>query len=390
MMRIELHLLQNFVPSCLNRDDLNSPKDCEFGGVRRARVSSQCLKRSIRMSDEFQKSIQTGIGTRTKLLGNKLKDALVDAGKDESIAAQMGSAVAEAIGSGATNGRTKVALYLGTDEINRITEVILNRFDELHHAIGAGTDTTAAPSGKGRKKEAKSPLQELAAEVKDRFEAGTRAADIALFGRMIADSEHFNVDAACQVAHAISTHAVAPELDFFTAVDDLQPKSDPGAGMLGTQEFNSPCLYRYANINMQQLCENLGGDEELAREAAVAFVRAAVIAIPSAKQNSHAGHNLPDFVLCTVRESGPLMSLANAFAFPVKPPRNSSLTSASATRLAEYWKKLNDAYGDLCVSRSVWYGLDVPDNLELSACEKVSGLSSLLAWLNSQLGGQQS
>lgn len=385
-MHIELHLLQNFAPSCLNRDDLNSPKDCQFGGVRRARISSQCQKRAIRMSQEFQNSLEAGIGTRTKYLGRELTEALIAAGKESQISEKIGATVAEIVGSGAKNGRTSVALYLGADEISRIAEAILPRFSEMEASVTPSMeDESDKPKGKKPKKDADSPIQQLAKDIIKNFNPGTRAADIALFGRMIADSEHFNVDAACQVAHALSTHAVSPELDFFTAVDDLQPKSDPGAGMLGTQEFNSPSLYRYVNVNLRQLVHNLNGDAELAKEAVIAFVKAAVLAIPSAKQNSHAAHQLPDFALCTVRTSGPLMALSNAFAKPIKPSRDKSITAVSAEALSDYWAKLNNAYGGISEADSAWYGIDIPDELDVAGAAKMKGLADTLDWLREKL-----
>src|SRR5690606_30773078 len=150
---------------------------------------------------------------------------------------------------------------------------------------------------------------------------GGRAVDLALFGRMLADLPDRNVDAACQVAHAISTHRVSAEFDYYTAVDDLKPDDTSGADMIGTVEFNSACYYRYANIDLRQLVKNLKGeaeevDAELAEAAVRAFLIASRDAIPTGKQNSFAARNAPSFFLAVVRDRG-AWSLANAFVAPV-------------------------------------------------------------------------
>jgi CRISPR system Cascade subunit CasC len=146
------------------------------------------------------------------------------------------------------------------------------------------------------------------------------------------------------VAHAISTNKVSMEFDFFTAVDDLSPKEETGAGMMGTVEFNSACFYRYANIDLKQLAKNLGNDTELAEKAVEAFLRASVAAIPTGKQNSMAAQNPPSLVFAVVREQG-LWSLANAFVNPVR-PGNDGLVQKSITALEDYWGKLAAAYGE--------------------------------------------
>jgi CRISPR system Cascade subunit CasC len=161
---------------------------------------------------------------------------------------------------------------------------------------------------------------------------------------MITDLPKTNIYGACQVAHALSTHKVSVEFDYYTAVDDLAPREEPGAGMLGTVEFNSACFYRYANVNLAKLRENLQGDGELAGAAVSAFVRAAVLAIPTGKQNSMAAHNPPSLVFGLLREHG-LWSLANAFVRPVEPTPQESLVAASIRALDTYWGRLVAVYG---------------------------------------------
>ena len=156
-----------------------------------------------------------------------------------------------------------------------------------------------------------------------------------------------NIDAACQVAHAISTNKVSMEMDYYTAVDDLSPKEETGAGMLGFTGFNSSCFYRYATIDLDQLLseKNLDGDTDLAYRAVEAFLHASVSALPTGKQNSMAAHNPPDAIFAVVRQSGVPVSLANAFCKPVRPGYDSDLMTASIKEMDAYWGKLAKVYG---------------------------------------------
>jgi len=331
-MFIELHLIQNFAPSCLNRDDTNTPKDCEFGGYRRARVSSQCLKRSVRKYFK-EKAADLGIegllAQRTKLLASQLTERLADKGKDRAEAETVVRAVIEAAGVKTDDaGKTSVLLFVGPDEFERLTSRILDKWDDLATAVGS-----AKKSKKG-----------LPVDLTDVLSKSTHAVDVALFGRMVAELKDLNVDAACQVAHAISTHRVDMEMDFYTAVDDLQPREETGAGMMGIIEFNSSCFYRYAVLDTCQLTKNLGDDAELARKAAQAFVEAAIHAIPTGKQNSMAAQNPPVYVRLISREGAP-RSLANAFIAPVRPGNEKDLALASIEALEKHAADLDRMYG---------------------------------------------
>jgi CRISPR system Cascade subunit CasC len=337
-VKIELHMLQNFAPSCLNRDDSNAPKDCEFGGYRRARISSQCLKRATRQHPLFAEIVGSAPGIRTRRLISEVAQGLVDKGMDEQSAEQAASAVVTLlVGKKSSDGRTAVAFYCSPLEIQRIIETTYDARQELSEG-GDG-----AKAKKSREKAAK----ELAKALTKEFRTIAAAADVALFGRMVAERTDLNIDAACQVAHAISTNRAAMEMDFFTAVDDLQPEEEPGAGMMGTVEFNSSCFYRYAMVDLPQLKKNLADDAELATRTVEAFLRASVAAIPTGKQNSMAAQNPPACVLAVVRRSGMPWSLANAFERPVMPPQRAdqSLTSLSLKALDSYWGQLTQMYG---------------------------------------------
>ena len=350
-MFVELHILQNFAPSNLNRDDTGAPKDCEFGGYRRARVSSQCLKRAIRTCFEKEKLLpESALARRTKGLAGELVRCLGTRGK----AADEARAVVEAGLKGyglalKEENKTEYPLFLGRSEIDALAGVCADYWDDLAKVAAEGAPseegaTNAHRTAREAKKAAKQTMPDAVRKAVDAVLNGGRAADLALFGRMIADLPGKNVDAACQVAHAISTNKVSVEFDFFTAVDDLKPNDTAGAGMLGTVEFNSACFYRYANVDLAQLTLNLGGDEELARKTLDAFIRASIAAVPTGKQNSMAAQNPPSFVFAVARKAG-LWSLANAFCDPVR-PRERGLVQESVSALDGYWGKLAKMYGE--------------------------------------------
>ncbi|MDQ3713876.1 MAG: type I-E CRISPR-associated protein Cas7/Cse4/CasC, partial [Acidobacteriota bacterium] len=312
-MILELHIIQNFAPSNLNRSDTGAPKDCIFGGSRRARISSQCFKRAMR--EHFRKNfeMQNHLAERSTRLVEEIASHLETAGKDKDKAKEVVETALSGIGlkmSAKDKTKTQYLLFLGRDEIKRIGEVCLNNYDAL---LAVAPQSAEGLSEKEAKKAAKKDFSvpEVSKAMKEILDGG-KAADLALFGRMLADLPDKNRDASSQVAHAISTHKTGIEFDFFTAVDDLKPEDTAGSDHLGTVEFNSACFYRYANVNVEKLKENLQGDEDLTRATVEAYIRAAVEAIPTGKQNSFATHEKPSFVLAVVSDAGKC-SLANAF-----------------------------------------------------------------------------
>lgn len=351
-MLVELHVIQNFAPSNLNRDDTGAPKDCEFGGVRRARISSQCFKRAIRQHFVASKLLGDAVlATRTRLLVDAVAERLAERGRDRDEARAVAQ---EALAAGGfavdRDGRTEYLLFLGRQEIARFTDVC-DRFWDALRGAGAAADRGSAPStgdrGARKARREKAGKQETPPELRSavlNVLDGGKAADLALFGRMLADLPEKNVYAAAQVAHAISTHKTAVEFDYYTAVDDLQARDESGAGMIGTVEFASACFYRYLNVDLDELRKNLAGDDELARQTLSSFVRAAVLAIPTGKQNSMAAHSLPSFVMAVVRRHG-LWSLVNAFARPVRATDHKGLVAASIEALDGYWGRLAGVYG---------------------------------------------
>ncbi|MDD4924274.1 MAG: type I-E CRISPR-associated protein Cas7/Cse4/CasC [Dehalococcoidales bacterium] len=371
-MIVELHVLQNFAPSCLNRDDTNSPKECLFGGYRRARVSSQCIKKSIRDSDVFKTVVNGKQGVRTKKLITKIGEIITS--KQEGTE-EVNKIIAEIFEeSGFTsdkNLKTDVLIFIDEQAIKQIAQIIQAKLSDLRN---------------GNKEQKKLIIEDMSKIVENLV----KTPDISLFGRMLAvkpDSplgkRSLNIDAACQVAHAISTHKVGVEFDFYTAIDDLQTEEEPGAGMMGTIEFNSACYYRYANIDLGQLKTNLG-DNELARKTVEAFIRAAKDAVPSGKQTSFSAQNPPDFVMAVVRDNGS-WSLANAFAKPVKENKeNGDLVVDSIAALIEYWNTLNKAYPTDGISAKPALSLK---EVTMDGLQKVNNFEELVAVVNKAIAG---
>lgn len=345
-MFVELHIIQNFAPSCLNRDDTNTPKDCEFGGHRRARISSQCLKRAIRQSPDFKKVIQMELGMRTKLLKGQLMKRLEEARKTpeetESILPSFIKSLVSKLDSKKPE-QTAVLLYLAPEEIDRMRDSLLTNWN----ALAAAAKKPPKPSKEAKDGESKKSSLDAACEEAIKaynYKTRPKSPDIGLFGRMMAEKPEMGVDAACQVAHAISTNRVTMEMDYYTAVDDLKPKAETGAEMVGFTGYNSSCFYRYSVVDIGQLLWNLQSDETLARITIEAFLRASVAAIPTGKQTSTAAHNPPEAVFAVVRSDAPL-SLANAFQVPVKPD-GQGLSAASISAMDKYWGKLRKMYGE--------------------------------------------
>jgi len=245
---------------------------------------------------------------------------------------------------------TEFLVFIGRQDIERLMQLCVEHQTALLVASSSvptdgDIDAGGESSRKGRKTKV-AKRENLPVDFKKAIWGGRDAVDLALFGRMLAKPSGFNIDAASQVAHALSTNALSAEFDFFTAVDSLKPPSeDAGAGMLGTIEFNSSCYYRYANVDLRQLLENLGGNEALARIALRAFLQAAVESIPSGKQNTFAAHNPPSFVMSVVRDRAP-WSLANAFVKPIAPRGETDLVAGSVAALDGYWDRLTTMYGD--------------------------------------------
>ena len=343
---IEIHALQNYAPSNLNRDDTGAPKDAWFGGARRARISSQCLKRAVRQHfTELvgQNTLDPGdVASRTKRILQRLSEILAAQDRDESEAEEkIRAALASVKLAIKDDGKSQYLLFLGHRELENIAGIINESWDSIQ-ALPEDTEDGEKKSKKKAKAAQVDP--ELKKNLEKVFDGG-KALDVALFGRMLADMPEKNQDAACQVAHAISTHTVDREFDFYTAVDDLKPEDTAGADMMGTIEFNSACFYRYAVLDWEKLVDNLQKDKDLALKGVEAFINGFITAEPTGKQNTFAAHNPPEFVMASVRRNTAPRNLANAFEIPVFVRKNQSLTRESAQELAAKAKVLQEAYG---------------------------------------------
>jgi CRISPR system Cascade subunit CasC len=295
---------------------------------------------------------EDSLSKRTKTLVDRLVERLSQPGRDLELVRQVAALAINAIGLEVKEGKTEYLLFISGQGIRQFADLIESNWEVLSGRAAEEAAAAAAAtkgSSPGGRRPRKAPKPKLAVDCLKSADTllfdARRAADIALFGRMIADRADKNVDAACQVAHAISTNRVEMEFDFYTAVDEFAPPDNAGAGMMGTVEFNSSCFYRYANLDFRQLCANLEGDSELALRAAEAFLRGSVTAIPTGKQNSMAAQNPPSFVLAVLRVGGH-WSLANAFVSPVRAERDASLVNKSIACLDDYWGKLVGTYGN--------------------------------------------
>lgn len=383
-MFVELHIIQNFPPSNLNRDDLGQPKDADFGGYRRARISSQCLKRAIRGAHSdpeirkrsvFARYTGVPLSNRTKLLKAALTKRLTDTGRDKNVASEIAGLYADAYAGGMDQKRkeeTNVLLYLSENEFASITERLLQAWQELVNYLQEIEDwkakVVAAKAEKKREpaKPGSAVIDSLVAKLIKETQQRTSGPDIALFGRMLADKPETNIDAACQVAHAISTHALdgRTPIDYYTAMDELKPSSVPGASFLDVAYFNSACFYRYARIDFQQLKKNLDNDHEMACKSVEAFLRASEAAIPTGKKNAFAHECRPSFMLVVVREQeSDGWSLVNAFQKPVNPrgEPDGDLVVASVRRLEKRFEHLRSFYQDDRGDTVTAFAIALPD-----------------------------
>ncbi len=342
-MILELHIIQNFAPSNLNRSDTGAPKDCTFGGFRRARISSQCFKRAMREHFKREFAFPDNLAERSTRLLEEITKQVAASGKDEAEAKGVVAVAMSGLKMTIKEAdRTQYLLFLGREEIKAIARLCVEHYDAL---LAVAPKTGEGLSAKEAKKAAKDSVPTDITKALQKVLDGGKASDLALFGRMLADLPEKNRHASSQVAHAISTHKVGVEFDFYTAVDDLKPEDTAGADMLGVIEFNSACFYRYLNVDTAELQKNLQNDMELTKATVEAFIRSAIEALPTGKQNSFATHEKPSFVLAMVREAG-LCSLANAFVKPVKATERLDLVSASVDSLEKHWQKIAEGYGD--------------------------------------------
>ncbi len=395
---IGIHMIQNHSPANLNRDDLGVPKTCFFGGVLRSRISSQCLKRSIRMSPQFDELGSLPRGVRTRQLAKLIAEG------DPELEARA-ERVIGMCGFAPNGGKSEASEEEAAEEGKRSKMLIFTTRAAIVAMAKSLKEGDARADGE--------LAQGFAAEIA----GGTLAPDMALFGRMLEPKtpggndwngkevrkvfnkvwqqhqERKTVEASAQVAHAISTHEARPETDYYTARDDVHG-DDAGAGYVGEAAFASACFYKYFSIDWGTLVGNLEGianAEAVAQEVVAAFVQAATLVTPTGKQNSFAAHNPPDGILVEMRETP--LSYANAFARPVVPGER-DIVEQSVAQLSQYVYDLDTGYG--APSARCWfspngrYRLEVPPSgskpaLAL-ATKEVRSLDELIAFAKQAVG----
>ncbi|MDT0189634.1 type I-E CRISPR-associated protein Cas7/Cse4/CasC [Rothia terrae] len=363
---IDIHALQTLPPSNINRDDTGAPKSATFGGVPRQRVSSQAWKSAIRQ--DFVSYLDSSqLGLRTKRVAEKVVRKMLELSEDYDAAKALAEATAafKAVGIKVEEKtKKKDDEETKTSESNYLLLLSNQQITRLAHAL------IEANGEKLKKGDIANILDTQ------------HSADIALFGRMLADAPDFNVDAACQVAHAIGVHESEPEFDYYTAVDDVVREADEsGAGMIGTIEMMSSTLYRYANINLDALAKNLG-DNEAAVTTSVQFVKSFITAMPTGKQNSFANRTLPEVVVVSLRDDRPV-SYVNAFEAPVKESAEHGRRFAATKALADEAQALSDTYGIAPIKSYVLAVGDLKKALEGMGEE--TNLVSLLESLSADL-----
>ena len=301
---LDIHAIQTVPPANINRDDTGSPKTAQYGGVTRARVSSQSWKRAIRKYFNENGDVEN-VGIRSLEIVKYIANKIVE--KDGSLsiedAMDMADRTINAAKISTKDQKAKALFFLSDKQAEKLAQASIDKVTD--------------------KKQLESILND------------DISIDIALFGRMVADNTILNEDASSQVAHAISTHAIQSEFDFFTAVDDLAPEDNAGAGMLGTVEYNSSTLYRYANIALHDFYKQLADKEETIN-ATKLFVKSFVESMPTGKINTFANQTLPQAIVVSIRSDRPL-NMVSAFEEPIKSD-NGYVDKSIEKLFAEYTK----------------------------------------------------
>lgn len=310
---LDIHVIQTLPPSNINRDDTGSPKTAVYGGVRRARVSSQAWKKAMR--DYFKDKADNGyLGVRTKRIVEYVAKKILEIDKTLSFEEAEKKSLEAFTSAGFTiteENKLPTLFFLGDRQASDFARAAIDNVKDaaILHKI-----------------------------IKDNV-----SIDIALFGRMIADKDlnrviskenekskkiidngenevsriSLNEDASAQIAHAISTHGVQTEFDYFTALDDLSKDAKPGAAMIDTIEYNSSTLYRYGNVALHEFYHQMKENKEESKKAIILFVEAFLKSLPSGKINSFANQTIPSSVVVSLRKDRPV-SLVSAFETPIK------------------------------------------------------------------------
>jgi CRISPR system Cascade subunit CasC len=343
--KIEFHILQSFPVTCLNRDDVGSPKTAVVGGVTRARVSSQAWKRQVRLS---LRDFGVSLGIRTKYIKEKIADACLEQGANHEEAKMCGEKISNIfIKNSEKDDKSDTLMFLSNSDFQLIaSEFKANNFVPEKLIIQ-----------KDKKKQAKE-----FEKIIGKRNYSINALDIALFGRMVAQVPKMNIEAASSFSHAISTHKITNEIDFFTAIDDFHPEDSyqTGSAHMDSLEFNSATYYRYVSLDLGQLVETMGGDYDLVK-AIGAFIKALYVAVPSARQTTQSGSNLWDYARVYVRKGQRIQA---SFDEPVK-AKGEGYLKPSIEALSGFLEKKEQLSGSLFgkIAEFTW-GLDESFNID--------------------------
>jgi CRISPR system Cascade subunit CasC len=342
---IEFHILQSFPVTCLNRDDVGSPKSCTVGGTTRARVSSQCWKRQVRLA---MHDLGITHGARTKLISEMVAKVCRDKGASDEKAKACGDKIEQIFIKKKEAPKTKKAKTTDIfEETTEAEETSHDKTDTLLFLSPKEIDILAEAFAKQdfnpdkviKQTDAKKQAKELAALIGNVNEA-VDALDIVLFGRMVAQAAELNVEASCSFAHAISTHKVSSEVEFFTAIDD--ESKEQGSAHMGSLEFSSATYYRYISLNLGQLAQTLAGQNM--PEAIEAFTFALFNAVPSARQTTMSGASPWEFAKVFVRKG---QRLQVPFEKPVTKAKDGGFLQPSIQALTDYLSKKEKLHGSL-------------------------------------------
>lgn len=346
---IEFHILQSFPVTCLNRDDVGSPKSAMVGGVQRARVSSQCWKRQVRLAmHKLSKDLGIANGSRTKLISDMIAKVCLTKGAADEQAKACGDKIEQIfIKKKDAPKPKKTKTTDNVEETTEAEETSQDKTDTLLFLSPKEIDILAEAFAKEsfnpdkviKQTDAKKQAKELAALIGNVNEA-VDALDIVLFGRMVAQAAELNVEAATSFSHAISTHKVNSEVEFFTAIDD--ESKEQGSAHMGSIEFSSATYYRYISLNLGQLYQSLAGQSM--PEAVEAFTKALFLAVPSARQTTMSGASSWDFAKVFVRKG---QRLQVPFEKPVSKEKDGGFLQPSIHTLTDYLSKKEKLHGSL-------------------------------------------
>lgn len=348
-VRIEFHILQSFPVTCLNRDDVGSPKDAIVGGVRRARISSQCWKRQVRLSLHEQ---GLKIAVRTKKISQLILKNIDNPSEDIIKAADV---LSEMIAK-------DTLIFISENEASALYDYLTNNLSRF-----------LAPKSESEKKALCRDIFNVWKQATPKSFACLDGIDIALFGRMLATAPDLNVQSACSFSHAITTHKVSSEVDYFTAVDDMAEEDNAGAGHVGANEFNSGTYYRYVSLDLGMLYESIGNEEDMGK-AVDAFTKALYLAVPSARQNTLAGYCLWDYAHVFVRKG---QNIQLSFDKPVIAGKDGYL-EPSITCLEDNLAKYKSLMGSLFGEKGNYvFGKDANYSIENLCDDLKAAISSI-------------